>query len=195
MRKQPNYTCMLKNLLKLYCTWTWYTLWGFFVCVCAVLFYFMRPLWWDNYRTTSEAPSPGLEAETDTKLLRMKLHGIWTWRFFFILFSIFHIVLFYFIYIFFLSFTYFLFLFLSLFFLFFIFNLLSISLCLFSLLLISTLMLPVYIFETFFDSLLCFFLLVCLFVFPFFFNFFAFHLLSPFHSKYHHCYYYKLENT
>jgi hypothetical protein len=33
-----------------------------------------------------------------------------------------------------------------------------------------------------------------LLVFPFFFNFFVFHLLSPFHSKNHHCYYYKLEN-
>jgi hypothetical protein len=44
-------------------------------------------------------------------------------------------------------------------------------------------------------KLFCFFQLVCLFVFPFFFNFFAFHLLSPFHSKYHHCYYYKLQNT
>jgi hypothetical protein len=37
--------------------------------------------------------------------------------------------------------------------------------------------------------LLCFFLLVCLSVFPFFLNFFAFHLLPPFHSKYHQCYY------
>jgi hypothetical protein len=35
-----------------------------------VLFYFMRPLWWDNYRTTSEAPSPGLETETDTKIIK-----------------------------------------------------------------------------------------------------------------------------
>jgi hypothetical protein len=37
--------------------------------------------------------------------------------------------------------------------------------------------------------------LFVLFCFPFFFTFFAFHLLSPFHSKYHHCYYYKLDNT
>jgi hypothetical protein len=39
MKKQPNYTCMLKNLLKLYCIWTWDTLWGFFVCVqfCSTL--------------------------------------------------------------------------------------------------------------------------------------------------------------
>jgi hypothetical protein len=42
---------------------------------------------------------------------------------------------------------------------------------------------------------LCFVFSTCLFVFPFFLNFFAFNLLSPFHSKYHQCYYYKLENT
>jgi hypothetical protein len=34
---------------------------------------------------------------------------------------------------------------------------------------------------------LFFYLFAC---FPFFFNFFAFHLLSPFHSKYPHHYYY-----
>jgi hypothetical protein len=32
-------------------------------------------------------------------------------------------------------------------------------------------------------------------VFPFIFTFFAFSLLSPSQSRYHHCYYYKLENT
>jgi hypothetical protein len=37
------------------------------------------------------------------------------------------------------------------------------------------------------------FLLVCIFVLPFSFTFFAFPFLSPFHSKYHHCYYYKLK--
>jgi hypothetical protein len=36
---------------------------------------------------------------------------------------------------------------------------------------------------------------VCSLVFPSFFNFSASPLLSPFNSKYHHCYYYKLENT
>jgi hypothetical protein len=86
-RQQMNYTCMLKNLLKLYCIWTWDTLWGFFVLFCEVLFYFgfssLFPLWWDNHRTTSEAPSPRLEAEGQTpKLLRLKLYCIWTWRFF-----------------------------------------------------------------------------------------------------------------
>jgi hypothetical protein len=98
MRKQLNYTCMLKNLLKLYCIWTWDTLWVFLFFVfylffCAVLFYFMHPLWWDNYRITSEAPSPGLETETDTKIIKtetsfhLNLEGF---------FSIFHFVLFYF---------------------------------------------------------------------------------------------------
>jgi hypothetical protein len=69
MRKQPNNTCMLKNLLKLYCIWTSDTLWvfGFF---CAVMFDFMCPLWLDNYRTTSETPSPGLETEMDNKIVK-----------------------------------------------------------------------------------------------------------------------------
>jgi hypothetical protein len=31
--------------------------------------------------------------------------------------------------------------------------------------------------------------------FPFFFTFFGFPHLSPFHSRYHHCYYCKLDNT
>jgi hypothetical protein len=46
---------------------------------CVVLVYFIFPLWWDNYRTTSEAPSPELEAEGwRPKLLRLKLYCIWT---------------------------------------------------------------------------------------------------------------------
>jgi hypothetical protein len=40
MRQQPNYTCLLKNLLKLYCFWTWDTLWCFFVLFCFVFFSF-----------------------------------------------------------------------------------------------------------------------------------------------------------
>jgi hypothetical protein len=36
--------------------------------------------------------------------------------------------------------------------------------------------------------------MTCLFIFfSFFFTFFAVSLLSPFYSKYHHCYYYKLK--
>jgi hypothetical protein len=84
MRQQLNYTCMLKNLLKLYCIWTWDTLWCFF---CFFFFWFgffgIFPFWWDNDRTTSETPSPELEAEGRTpKLLRLKLYCIWTWIFF-----------------------------------------------------------------------------------------------------------------
>jgi hypothetical protein len=72
----------------------------FFLVLCGFVLFYVTPLM-NNYRT-SEAPSPGLEAEGRTpKLLRLKLHCIWTWRFFS---------------------------FLSLFFLFFIFNLLSVSL-------------------------------------------------------------------
>jgi hypothetical protein len=90
-----------------------------------VLSYFMCPLWWDNYRTTSEAPSPGLEAETDTKIIKTEtsLH-LNLEVFFFFSFNFLFSILFYFIYIY-ISFFYFLFLFLSLFFLFFIFNPLS----------------------------------------------------------------------
>jgi hypothetical protein len=52
MRQQPNYTCMLKNLLKLYCTWTWDTLWVFFFILCCFVFFsffshLMRQ--WQNY--------------------------------------------------------------------------------------------------------------------------------------------------
>jgi hypothetical protein len=66
----------------------------FFFLFCAALFYFMLPLWRDNYRATSEAASPGLEAEGRTpKLLRLKLHCIWTWGVFFS--SIFYFILLY----------------------------------------------------------------------------------------------------
>jgi hypothetical protein len=40
MRKQLNYTCMLKNLLRLYCIWTWDNLLLFcFVQFCSILFF------------------------------------------------------------------------------------------------------------------------------------------------------------
>jgi hypothetical protein len=95
MRKQPNYTCMLKNLLKLYCIWTWDTLWVF--CFCLVLFYFMHPLWWDNYRTASEAPSPELKAETDTKIIKNEtsMHlNLEIFKFYFLFFILFYFILF-----------------------------------------------------------------------------------------------------
>jgi hypothetical protein len=161
MRQQPNYSCMLKNLLKLYCIWTWDALWGlFFVCFVFSLF----PLWWDNDRTTSETPSPGLEAEKLTpKLLRLKLYWTWTWRFFF------HLFIFYFYY-------------------FIIFYFQS-SLCLANA--CSAYCWLVH-YLSLFTSLKLFFVFF-LFVFPLFINFFAFPLLSPFHSTYYHCYYYNLE--
>jgi hypothetical protein len=40
LRQQPNYTGMLKNLLKLYCIWTWDTLWGFFFVLCGFILFF-----------------------------------------------------------------------------------------------------------------------------------------------------------
>jgi hypothetical protein len=90
------------------------TLGGFF---CAVLFYFMCPLWWDNYKTTSEAQSPGLEAEMDTKIIKTETSLHLNLEVYF-LFSIFHFVLFYFIYIyiFFFHLLIFLFLFISFYF-------------------------------------------------------------------------------
>jgi hypothetical protein len=79
--------------------------WGHFVVVFLVLFCFSLvwfglaffPLWWDNSRTASETPSPGLKAEGLTpKLFRLKLYCIWTWRFliFFYLIFIFLILFF-----------------------------------------------------------------------------------------------------
>jgi hypothetical protein len=52
--------------------------------------YLFFPLWWDNDRTTTQTPTPGLDAEGLTpKLLRQKPYCIWTWEsFFFFLFSL-----------------------------------------------------------------------------------------------------------
>jgi hypothetical protein len=81
MREQLNYTCMLKNFLKLYCIWTWDTWWGFF-CACVVFLYFMHPF----DETTTEQhlrhQLQDLRLRWTPKLLRLKLHCIWTWRFF-----------------------------------------------------------------------------------------------------------------
>jgi hypothetical protein len=58
------------------------TLCGIFLF--GLVWFGFSPLWWDEDRTTSETPSPGLEAQGWTpKLLRLKLYWIWTWRFFF----------------------------------------------------------------------------------------------------------------
>jgi hypothetical protein len=83
---------------------------------CAVLFYFMHSLWWENYRTKSEVPSPGLEAETDTKIIKTETSLHLNLEVFF---SIFHFVLFYFIYIYiYISFSYLFFIFILIFILF-----------------------------------------------------------------------------
>jgi hypothetical protein len=73
MREQPNYTCKLKNLLKLYCIWTWDTRWVLWVCVCVCSFVLLyaSPLI-RQLQTTSEASSPGLETETDTQIIKME---------------------------------------------------------------------------------------------------------------------------
>jgi hypothetical protein len=120
MREQPNYTCMLKNLLKLYCILTWDTLGSFFfILFCKLLFYFgfsrLLPLWWDSHRTISEAPYPEMDGEGQTpKLLRLKRYWIWTWRFYICIYCIYWFIYFY--------------LFIYYYLLFFIFNPLSFSL-------------------------------------------------------------------
>jgi hypothetical protein len=92
------------------------TLCGFlFVLFCAVFIYFISPLWGDNYRTTPEAPSPGLEAEGQTPKLHLNLEIFFTFYFIFFIFIFLYIFLF--IYVFFIFI-----------FLFFIFNPFSVSL-------------------------------------------------------------------
>jgi hypothetical protein len=180
MRKQLNYTCMLKNLLKLYCIWTWDTLcFGFFG---AVLFYFMCSLWWDNYRATTEAPSPELEAETNTKFIKAEnsLHLNLEVFFFYssFCFILFYFYIFSFIYLFFISILLFI---LSIFYF-------QSSLWISNAFSAYTWLvhcLPLFISLKLFCLFLCFVFSTWLFVLPFSFNFFVFHPLSPFHSKYH----------
>jgi hypothetical protein len=169
MRQQPNYTCMPKNLLKLYCIRTWDTLWDFFcfVLFCFVFFPFDKTMTelllrhhLQNWRLRDETKI--IKTET---LLHLNLE-IFFFHFFYL-----YIYFFYF----------------------------QSSLCLSNA--CSAYCWLVYYLSLFISlkPFCCFFvlvfLLVCLFVFLFFFNLFAFHFLSPFHSKYNHCYYYKLENT
>jgi hypothetical protein len=88
MRKQLNYTCMLKNLRKLYCIWSWDTLWVFFcffvfVQFCSIL---CVPI---DKTTTEQHLWHHLQdwrLRQTPKLLRLKLHFIWTWRFLFFIF-------------------------------------------------------------------------------------------------------------
>jgi hypothetical protein len=70
---------MLKNLLKLYCIWTWDTLWCFFVLWFFFSFFFpfgetMTELLLRHHLQEAKGPTP--------KLLRLKLYCIWTLRFF-----------------------------------------------------------------------------------------------------------------
>jgi hypothetical protein len=114
MRKQLNYTCMLKNLLKLYCIGTWDTWWVFFLCSFVLLYVspLMRQLQNKIWGTISRIGGWG----TNTKIIKTETSLHLNLEVF-----IFYFVLLYFIlYIF--SFIYLLFLFLSLLFLFFIFN-------------------------------------------------------------------------
>jgi hypothetical protein len=84
-----NYTCMLKNLLKLYCIWTWDTLWCFFCFVLFCFLFFFPPLMrqWQNYFRDTISKIGGWV--TTPKLLRLKLYCIWIWRFFTFLFYLF----------------------------------------------------------------------------------------------------------
>jgi hypothetical protein len=153
----------------MYFIWTWDTLLCFVFLFCCFSFF---SFWWDNDRTTSETSSPGLEAEGQTqKLLGLKLYCISTKSF---------LIFIYFIYCFHL--------------LFFIFHPLCLSNACSAYCWIVH-YLSLFISLKLFCLFLCFVFSTCLFLFHFFFNFFAFHLFSPFHSKYQKCYYYKLENT
>jgi hypothetical protein len=102
MRQQPNYTCMLKNLLKLYCIWTWDSLWGFFVCFLQFWFTLFFPF----DETTTE---PHLRHHLqDWRMRDEHQNCIWTWRFFKKFYCIFY---FYFIYTYFFIYLFLIFLF------------------------------------------------------------------------------------
>jgi hypothetical protein len=98
IRQKLNYTCMLKNLLKLYCIWSWDTLWCF-VWFGLVSFPFDKTMTELLLRHHLRMEAEGLTPN----LLRLKLSSIWTWRFFyffyflFFLISIFIYFLFYFL--------------------------------------------------------------------------------------------------
>jgi hypothetical protein len=116
----------------------WKTYWNCFAfeleTLCGVFFWcsfvllYVSPLI-RQLQKTSEAHLQDWRLRQTPKLLRLKLHCIWTRRFFFSIFDFVLLYLYIYIYIYiYISFTYFLFLFLSLLFLFFIFNLLTVSL-------------------------------------------------------------------
>jgi hypothetical protein len=160
---------------------------GFLFCaVFSILFFtFMRQLQNNIWGTISRIGGWKMNTKiikTETSLhLNLEILFLFLFNLFFYIFTFY-----FFIYIFH-SFTYFLFLFLSLFFLFFYFQS---SLCLSNAFpaygwLVHCLSL--FISLKFFVCFFVLFFSTCLFVFLFSFNFFAFHPLSPFHTKYHYC--------
>jgi hypothetical protein len=95
MRQQLNYTCMLKNLLKLYCIWTWDTLWCLF-CFVLCCFLFISPLmrqrqnyFWD---TISKIGGSGIS----TKIIKTEILLHLNLEIFFIYIFFIFIYLFYF---------------------------------------------------------------------------------------------------
>jgi hypothetical protein len=92
MRQQPNYTCMLKNLLNLYCIRTWDTFlyFGFFFLLFWIFFLLMR---WQNYfwDTISRIGGWG----TNTKIIKTEILLHLNLEIF-ILFYLFYFIYFYF---------------------------------------------------------------------------------------------------
>jgi hypothetical protein len=167
MRKQPNYTCMLKNLQKRYCIWTWDTLW---VLVFGFFFYYVTPLMrklQNNIWGTFGGWGTNTKIIKSETSLHFNLEVLFFFNFIylFIFYFIVYFILFIYKHFFFHLLTFYFYSYLYSFY--FLFSILSLShWCLFSLL-ISTLSLPVYIFEILlFISFFCFFLLDYLF-FPF----------------------------
>jgi hypothetical protein len=94
MRQQPNYTSMLKNLLKLYCIWTWDTLWHFLFCfVFSPLMRQQQNHFWDTiYRIGGWGMNTKI-IKTET-LLHLKLE-IFILLFFSFIYFLFFISIFY----------------------------------------------------------------------------------------------------
>jgi hypothetical protein len=94
MREQLKYTCMLKNLLKLYGIRTWDTWWVFLYvfCFCFCFVQFCSTLCVPFDETTTEQylrhHLQDWRLRQTPKLLRLKLHCISTSRVFFNLFFI-----------------------------------------------------------------------------------------------------------
>jgi hypothetical protein len=141
--------CMLKDLLKLYCIWTWNTLWCFsFFCLVGFCLFFSPLMRQQNYFWDTIPRIGGWG--TNTKIIKTE--------------TLLHLNLE----------------------IFFKFSLCLSNTCLAYCWLVHYLSLFISL-ALFFFCCCClfvfwFFLLLCLF-FPFFFTFFAFPLLSPFHSR------------